>query len=116
MAIYITKGGDSDRLLGLTCCHILISSKDTNIDYIYCPSAPARDVLLLGKRAFNNLVNSIKVRIGHHSITIKHWRSQIAGFERREQGTNAANIVKAMTDRVITQGTVDNAEGAMNAP
>ena len=116
MAIYITEGGDSDRLLGLTCHHVLISSKDTNVNYVYCPSVPARDVLLLGKRAFNNLVNSIKVRIGHHGIVIECWRSRIAGFECRERGTDAADIAKATTDCVVTQGMVDNVEGAMDAP
>lgn len=84
MAIYIAKGGDSDRLLGLTCRHVLISAKDTNVDYVYHPSAPKRDVFLLGKSAFNNLVNSIIVRIGRHGIAIERCRSQIAGFERRE--------------------------------
>ena len=116
MAIYITEGGDSDRLLGLTCHHVLISSKDTNVNYVYCPSVPARDVLLLGKRAFNNLIDLIKVRIGRHGIVIERWRSWIAGFKCREQGTDATNIAKAMTDCVITQGMVDNAEGAMDAP
>jgi len=115
MAVYIAEGGDSDRLLGLTCRHVLISSKDTNVDYVYHPSAPTRDVLLLGKRAFNNLVDSIKVRIGRHGIAIERWRSQIAGFERREQGTDAADVAKAGAVRVVTQGLVNNAEVAMDA-
>jgi len=83
MALYLAEGGDSDRLLGLTCRHVLISSNDTNVDYVYRPSTPARDVLLLGKRAFTNLVDSIKLRIGRHGIVIERWRSQIAGFEHR---------------------------------
>jgi hypothetical protein len=115
MAVYIAEGGDSDRLLGLTCRHVLISSKDTNVDYVYHPSAPTRDVLLLGKRAFNNLVDSIKVRIGRHGIAIERWRSQIAGFERREQGTDAADVAKARADRAVTQVLVNNAEAAMDA-
>ncbi|KAF8552333.1 hypothetical protein OG21DRAFT_1535374 [Imleria badia] len=114
MAVYIAEGGDNDRLLGLTCRHVLISSKDTNVDYVYHPSAPTRDVLL-GKRAFNNLVDSIKVRIGRHGIAIKRWRSQIAGFKRREQGTDAADVAKARADRGVTQGLVNNAEAAMDA-
>lgn len=112
MGVYIAEGGNSDRLLGLTCRHVLISSKDTNVDYVYHPSAPTRDVLLLGKIAFNNLVDSIKVRIGRHDIAIERWRSQIAGFERREQGTDAA---KARADRVVTQGLVDKAKVAIDA-
>jgi hypothetical protein len=115
MAIYLTEGGGSDELLGLTCRHVLISSKDTNVDYVYHPSGPARGVVLLGRRAFTNLVDSIKVRIGRHGIAIERWRSQIAGFERREQGTNAADVASARADRLVTQGLVENAEAAMAA-
>ena len=40
MAIYLAEGSGSDELLGLTCRHVLISSKDTNVDYVYHPSRP----------------------------------------------------------------------------
>ncbi|ETW86640.1 hypothetical protein HETIRDRAFT_447336 [Heterobasidion irregulare TC 32-1] len=69
-------------------------AKDTNVDYVYHPSAPKRDVFLPGK---------------------KRWGSQIAGFGRREQGTDAADIAKARADRVVTQGLVSNAEAAIDA-
>ncbi|KAF9229957.1 hypothetical protein BU15DRAFT_23531, partial [Melanogaster broomeanus] len=64
MALYLAEGGDSNNLLGLSCRHVLIGSKEANVDYILHPSAPSIDVLLLGKRAFTNLVDSIKIRIG----------------------------------------------------
>ncbi|KAL5514043.1 hypothetical protein ACEPAG_2804 [Sanghuangporus baumii] len=115
MALYLAEGGDSNRLLGLTCRHVLISSNDTNVDYVYHSGAPAREVLLLGKRAFTNLVDSIKVRIGRYGIAIERWSSQIAGFERREQGPDAVDAAKARPDRVETQRLVDKAETAMDA-
>jgi hypothetical protein len=46
---------------------------------------------------------------------IEHWRRQIAWFEHREQGTDAADVAKARADRVVAQGLVDNAEAAMDA-
>lgn len=102
MGVYIAEGGDGGRLLGLTCCHILILSKNINIDYIYHPIAFTKDILLLGKRPFNNLINSIKFRISYHSIVIEHWKGQIARFKYREQSTNAADVVKAKANYVVT--------------
>ena len=115
MALYLAEGGGSDRLLGLSCRHVLIGSEETNVDYHHSPSGPHRDVLLLGKKAFANLVNSIENRIELHGITVKRWRSQIKGFEKREKGTNALDIEKAKVARVETQGLLDKAEKAMEA-
>ena len=64
MALYPAEGGDSDRLLGLSCRHVLIGPKEANVDYVHHDSRPPRSVLLLGKGAFTNLVDSIKLRIG----------------------------------------------------
>jgi hypothetical protein len=75
MALYLAEGGGSDRLLGLSCRHVLIGSKEANVDYVHHPSRPPKDVLLLGKRAFTNLVDSIKLRIGRHGNDVQRWRS-----------------------------------------
>lgn len=42
MAVYLAEGGDSNRLLGLTCRHVLFPAKDNNVDCIYSPGAPAK--------------------------------------------------------------------------
>ena len=34
LAFDLTESGDSDKLLGLACCYILIRRKDANIDYV----------------------------------------------------------------------------------
>lgn len=115
MALYLAEGGGSDSLLGLSCRHVLIGSKEANIDYVRHPSRPPRNVLLLGKRAFTNLVDSIKLRIGRHGIMTKLWRKQTKGFEEREKGTNAADVVKAKAARIKTQRLLDEAEKAMEA-
>jgi hypothetical protein len=111
MALYLAEGGDSDRLLGLTCRHVLFGSTEANVDY--ARRAPRKDVLLLGTRAFDSLVNSIKIRIGRHGISGKRYRKQIEGFEAREAGTNAADVEKARADRIKTQGLLDDANKAM---
>jgi hypothetical protein len=64
------------------------SSDPRNIDYVHHPSRPSKKVLLLGNRAFSNLVDSIKLRIGRHGLTVEHWREQIEEFEEMERGTS----------------------------
>lgn len=50
MALFFAKGGGSDRLLSLSCHHVLIRPKDANLDYVYHSSlGPPRDILLLGR-------------------------------------------------------------------
>ena len=90
--LYLAEGGGKDRLLDLSCRHVLIRSKEDNLDYVHHPNGPRRDALLLGRRAFTNLVDSIKLEIGGHGVTIKRWRKQIEGFEEREKGTNAVDV------------------------
>lgn len=113
MAIYIAEGGGSDRLLGLSCRHVLIESQGGNFDYSYHPSVPAKDVLLLGKRAYADVVDSIKLAIGGHGISAKRWRKQIEGFKERERGNDAADVAKAEASRIKIEGLLDDAEKAM---
>jgi hypothetical protein len=110
MALYLAEGGGSDRLLGLSCHHVLIGSQEANVDYVHHPSRPSKDILLLSKRAFSNLVDSIKLRIGRHGITVERWREQIEEFEK----TNAVDVEEATAARIETQGMLDKAERAIN--
>ena len=57
--------------------------------------------LLLGRRAFTNLVDSIKLRIRPHGITVKRWRKQ---SEERVMGTN---VEKVKAVRIETQGLLE---------
>jgi len=115
MALYLTEGDDSDRLLGLSCRHVLIGSEEANTDYIRDPSQPRKSVILLGRTAYTNLVDSIKLRIGRHGLMVNHWRNQIEEFEEREKGTNAVDIEKAKAARIETRALLDKAEKAMEA-
>ncbi|KAF9649940.1 hypothetical protein BDM02DRAFT_3128052 [Thelephora ganbajun] len=115
MALYLAEGGDSNNLLGLSCRHILIGPKEANIEYVSCASAPSRDVLLLGKGAFTNLVNSIKLRIGRYGIAVEHWRRQIVWFVERQKGTNTINAEEVEAARIETQRLLSKAENMVEA-
>ena len=101
MALYLAEGGGSNRFLGLSCRHVLIGSQKGNLDYSYHPRAPAKNVLLLGKRAYADVVDSIKLVAGH-GISAKCWRKQIEQFNEREKGNNAAHVVKAEASRITS--------------
>lgn len=90
MALYFAEGGDSDKILGLTCRHVLFQTeKATNDDYCFPGGdAPRKNVWLLGTRSFDNLLNSIKWHIGCHAITVDGYIGEIAMFEEKLRRDN----------------------------
>ena len=115
MALYLAEGRDSNNLLGLTCRHVLIGPKEANIDFVRRPSGRSNDVILLGNRAFNNLLDTIQVRIGRHAISAERRRTQIEAFEEREKGIDADDVEKARKYRAQTQALLRKTEEAMEA-
>ncbi|KAI0672614.1 hypothetical protein C8Q78DRAFT_1020432 [Trametes maxima] len=113
MSLYLDDG--DGNLLGLSCRHVLLGPNEGNLDYEYHPYAPAKNVVHLGKRAFTDLVDSIRLRIGRHGIAIRRWQNQIPGFVARENGTDALDAAKAAADRVKTEGLIQEAEQAVPA-
>ncbi|KAH9933544.1 hypothetical protein B0H21DRAFT_825804 [Amylocystis lapponica] len=89
MGLYFAEGGTSDKVLGLTCHHVLFKTDaTTNDSYVLASNASARrkDVQLLGTRAFDKLLDSIKVRIGRHAIMLKQHEEGIERLEKRLAG------------------------------
>ncbi|KAG7094989.1 hypothetical protein E1B28_005786 [Marasmius oreades] len=111
MYLYLNEGGDSDRLLGVTCRHVLFGSNEPNQDYFCHPSAPSRNVHLLGQKSYNNLVASIKLQIADLGIAARRWERQIGQFEERENCDNAA---RARNERLETQGLLNKAMVGMD--
>ena len=85
MALYFAKDDNSDKVLGLTCHHVLFKTDGAaNDDFIFAGAgAPRRKVQLLGTRAFDNLFNSIKMRIGRHGILVEIYEEQVKRLEAR---------------------------------
>ncbi|KDQ61797.1 hypothetical protein JAAARDRAFT_522724 [Jaapia argillacea MUCL 33604] len=108
MAVYLAEGGNSKRLLGLSCRHVLISSEEVNMPYVRHPSRPRRDVVLLGSRAFTDLADSIECKIRDRRVTIMGLNEEIEDFEGSEGGPDALAVKE-------TQGLVEAAEKAIEA-
>lgn len=86
---------------------MLSRPQEGNLDYIYHPKALAKDVLLLGKRAYADVVDSVKFAIARHGISAKRWREQIEGFKE------ITDVAKAEARRIETEGSLDKAEKAI---
>ncbi|KAF8837864.1 hypothetical protein BDN67DRAFT_982930 [Paxillus ammoniavirescens] len=67
--IYLAEGGDSKKVLLVTACHVLFPPNDV-------PN------VLLGTKAFDNFIDSIKVRIGRHSIMAERHEQQIEKLQK----------------------------------
>ncbi|KAI9430556.1 hypothetical protein H4582DRAFT_2121903 [Lactarius indigo] len=109
MGLYLAEGGESDSLLGLTCNHVLLNSNEGRVDYVYHPSAPAKNVVLLGRKAYDKLVGSVKLKIARHGISFRHWRTEIQRLVEEEKGSDPND------ERVKTQALLDDAETALAA-
>jgi hypothetical protein len=107
MCLYLNEGGDGGRLLGIR--HVLFGPNEPNQDYVYHPSAPSRNVRLLGQKAYNGLVASIKLQIADLGVTARRWERQVREFEKRED-----DAAPARDERLGTQALLDKAMADMD--
>lgn len=115
MALYFTESRDSDKVLGLTCHHVLIKTDGAiNGDYVFAGAdAPHKSVQLLGTCAFDKLLDSITVRISRHRIMVKIYEGQIKRLEVRVGGDDKDNAAEAKKELRKTQGLLDEANEAI---
>lgn len=121
MALYFAEGGNGDKVLGLTYHHALFKTDGANNDDYAFPGAgaPPTYVQLLGTRAFDKLLGSIKMRIGRHSIMVGiHsimvgiYEGQIKRLEARVGGDEEEDVAEAKKELKKT-GLLDDANEAV---
>ena len=115
MALYFAEGGRSDKVLGLTCRHVLFKMDGvTNVDYVFTGAgAPRKSVQLLGTCAFDNLLDSIMVRISRHRIMVELYEGQIKRLKVRVDGDDKDNAAEAKKELRKTQGLLDEVNEAI---
>jgi hypothetical protein len=112
MGLYFAEGGSSDRVLGLTCHHVLFKTdENTNEPYVFSGTgAPRKNVQLLGLRRFERLLEDIKLRIGRHGIMVPIYDEQIAKLKTKvDEANNEAAADEAReeleeTERLLRKG------------
>ncbi|KAH8119558.1 hypothetical protein DFH11DRAFT_1838878 [Phellopilus nigrolimitatus] len=93
MALYFGEGGNSDKVLGLTCHHVLFKTDaQTNNDY---------------------LLASIKLRIGRHGIMVELHKQEIKTLEEREGGDDDEDVEEAREELEKTRPLLTNANRAI---
>ena len=115
MALYLAEGGESNRLLGLTCNHVLFNSVEGRVNYAYHPGLPAKSVVLLGRKGYAKLAESVKLQIARHGISVEYWRKQIQSFIKRGKGNDPGDVAKAERARIKTQALLDNSATVLAA-
>ncbi|KIJ11506.1 hypothetical protein PAXINDRAFT_157284 [Paxillus involutus ATCC 200175] len=72
--IYICEGGESKRVFVLTARYIVFPPNAARNELHACMKAsqPRHDVLLLGSKVFQDVLESIMVRIGRQAILVDH--------------------------------------------
>jgi len=122
MGLYFAEGGTSNKVLGLTCHHVLFKTDaTTNNSYVLADniSAPRKYVQLLGPRAFNKLLDSIKLRIGRHAIMLRQHEEGIERLEQRlvdgGDGDDDDNeeVAEAKKELEVTRGQVKAVNAAI---
>ena len=93
MGLYFAEGGSSDKVLGLTCHHVLFkTNENTNDSYIFAgASALRKNVQLLGLRRFEKLLDNIKLHIGHHGVMLPIYGDQITRLKAKVKAMGEAN-------------------------
>ncbi|KAL5531494.1 hypothetical protein ACEPAG_4371 [Sanghuangporus baumii] len=115
MALYFTEGGNSGKVLGLTCHHVLFKTdRANNNDYVFeSAGTPRKYVQLLGTRAFDKLLGSIKMRIGRHGIMVGIYEGQIKRLEARVSGDDDEDVAEAKKELKKTRSLLDDANEAI---
>lgn len=113
MALYLNQDASSNVLLGLSCRHVLMDLREDNTQYVCHPSKPAREVLLLGEGQFNNVVKSIKSRIGAHQYSIQIWQEEIERMDQLEANNTADP--EAQNERLEYEECIQTAESEIGA-
>lgn len=113
--LYLAKGGNSKTILLLTARHVLFPPNlDPNTPYSRSNTKAARRrVLLLGRRAFDNFLDSIKIRIGEHSILVDYRSEIMKDLEARVDGNDEADAEVAARELEEVQGRLDGATEAI---
>jgi len=109
--LYLAEGGDSKKVLLVTACHIFFPpNKGPNVNYAHRNTGtPRHNVLLLGTKAFDNFVKSIKSTIRQHGVDTKYYNKQVEELQEREVGEDERDNEEAMKEQKRTRELLEDA-------
>jgi hypothetical protein len=82
--IYICEGGESKRVFFLTAWHVVsVIPPNAGRNELYAltkVSQPCHDILLLGTKAFQDVLEFIMAKIGRQAILVDHYKEELKGL------------------------------------
>ncbi|KAF8307794.1 hypothetical protein DL93DRAFT_2119448 [Clavulina sp. PMI_390] len=110
MALYLSEGGDSNTLFGLTCRHVIIGPEEPNDDFIHPESGP-NNISLLSEPGFSRATADVASEIAACDTSVKHRLKRIEWFKKVEKGDNADSVIQASQHRTETQSLLSKELG-----
>jgi hypothetical protein len=100
---------DGDDLYGVAARHILFPADEDNSNYIYNPSGPRKEVLLMGAKAWDDYLKSVQIRIGALGTAAEIRGRSIGRLEgKAESDTPATEKAKELRKtRELLEETTD---------
>jgi hypothetical protein len=115
MGFYLAEGGESEEILAVTARHVLFPSDEANTDYACTNNSTRRkEVLLMGTKAFQNLLTSIMIRIGDHGTMLETYERWIEEYEERAAGDDEEDAKQAKKSLTETKRRLDEAIEAID--
>jgi hypothetical protein len=113
--LYLAEGDDSKVLL-VTARHVHFPPNEgPNVDYARTDTSAPRCNVLLGTKAFDNLIKSIKIRIRRYGIMVEFYNRQIEELQVREVDEEEDDVGEATGELKKTQMLLDEAIEAIEA-
>lgn len=104
---------DGDDLYGVTARHVLFPADEDSSNYTYSRRGPRKDVLLLGTKAWDDYLKSIRIRIGNLGTTVEIHGESIERLEAGAKGDTPA-AKKAKKDLEKTREVLQETTDAIN--
>ena len=89
--LYLREGGERNRVLLLTARHGVLPSSEYRNEF-YERKMPRREVILLGNKAFENVLTSVMCKIGHGIVTVDHYKNSLAYLGETAEGEDATGV------------------------
>lgn len=110
-ALYIRESSDSTKVFVLTARHVVLPpNAEPNELYIrkdVRPRQPRRDVLLLGSKAFQQVLKSTMVKIGRDAFKVDHCNDRLEELAMRVPGGKEDQVAHWQDTKEKTKKAID---------
>ncbi|KAF8905189.1 hypothetical protein CPB84DRAFT_1771811 [Gymnopilus junonius] len=112
--LYIRESSDSTKVFVLTARHVLLPRRQVpNKLYDRRLIKRSRDVLHLGRTAFQSVLDSIMREIKHHVFYVNHLTKQLEYLAKKEANASENDVIKIKQRRTETEHQLEKSKEAI---